>query len=383
MSSPIIIIGGGITGLCIAWNLIRQNQDVTVIEKRRLPDGSSSVASGAAAGMISPVGELSFQEEYLQEIYRQSHQLWPHFIHQLGVTDEELDFYREGTLFTALDDDDKNELCRLYDHQKQLGMDVTVLDTESSLKLEPHLSSRQTMAVWAKNEYSINAHKLLSLLKKQFESLGGQYIECHEVESIQANHGQVSAITVSDLSQLTKQKINTSRVVMASGLNTITCDDPLNIPLRPVKGQALELLMTEHFKIKRTIRSIHKYPAYLVPRNDGRLIVGATSEEMGMNDDPTAGSLLDLLYAAWKIFPATYEMKFLSTWTGLRPATKDHAPVLGETDIKGLFLAMGLYRHGYLMAPLVGTVLSQMVLGTDKPSWIDRYSHKRFQRNPL
>jgi len=376
MTLGITIIGGGITGLSIGWHLAKAGQAVTILEKNKLPDGSTAVASGAAAGMISPAGEVIFQEEHLLPLYTSACEQWPAFVEQLRLKDEDIDFFRNGTLFTAINEDDGRDLLRLHEHQKSLGLKVDLLDAQQSSELEPNLA-KHVMAVWSRDEYSVDVLRLLNNLKKQFEESGGEYLSGREVTHIHTNDSAVTSLSIKNTHTGSIEKYPATQVVMATGIDSVETDLQLKFFLRAVKGQALELQMTENLRINRTVRSLHHYPVYMVPRKNGRLTVGATSEETG-NTDTTAGSLLDLLYGAWKIFPATYEMKFLGTWTGLRPATKDNAPIVGETEVSGLFLTLGLYRHGYLMAPLIGRTMADLILKKEKPNWLSKYSYKRF-----
>jgi glycine oxidase len=120
-------------------------------------------------------------------------------------------------------------------------------------------------------------------------------------------------------------------------------------PVRPVKGQMLALHMEERALLRHVVRAPE---VYLVPKGDGRLLIGATQEELGFDTAVTAGALLDLLQRAWEAVPGIYDLPVLETWAGLRPGSRDNAPILGPTSVEGLFIATGHYRHGMLLLPV-------------------------------
>ena len=159
--------------------------------------------------------------------------------------------------------------------------------------------------------------------------------------------------------------------------------DDIRPPVRPVKGQMLALQMEAGITVKNVIRTVRaRYPTsvYLVPRTDGRLIVGATSEEMGFDTRLTAGGVFELLRGAWEAVPGIYELPLLETWTGLRPGSRDNAPILGKTPVENLIYATGHYRNGILLTPITAYEIAKLILTGETSETIIRFRLDRFLR---
>ena len=157
--------------------------------------------------------------------------------------------------------------------------------------------------------------------------------------------------------------------------------ETLRPPVRPVKGQMLAFQMEAGITVKNVIRTVRaRYPmsVYLVPRTDGRLIVGATSEEMGFDTRLTGGGVFELLRGAWEAVPSIYELPLLETWTGLRPGSRDNAPILGETPIENLIYATGHYRNGILLTPITAYEIAKLVLTGETSESIVPFRLDRF-----
>jgi glycine oxidase len=146
-------------------------------------------------------------------------------------------------------------------------------------------------------------------------------------------------------------------------------------PIRPVKGQVLALEMSHLLHLDHVVRT---RDVYLAPKSDGRLVVGATSEERGFDTRLTAGGVLDLLRDAWAALPGIHDLHFLDAWAGLRPATRDNAPVLGATPVDGLFLAAGHYRNGVLLTPITAHAMGELLLEGRTPEVIRPFGLHRF-----
>jgi glycine oxidase len=141
-----------------------------------------------------------------------------------------------------------------------------------------------------------------------------------------------------------------------------------------VKGQILAI-RTEPGTIRHNVRTPD---VYMVPREDGRLVVGATVEEMGFNRDLTVGGIFELLRGAWRAIPGLYELPLHETWCGFRPGSRDNAPILGETEIPGLFLATGHYRNGILNTPVTAFHMATAILDGKTPDVLAPFSPRRF-----
>lgn len=373
MNEPIIIIGGGVTGLSIGWHLVRLGAKVALFEKEKVGSG----ASCSSAGMITPASEVRFGETDLLDLFKASLEYYPQFITDVQESSRQsTDFHKTGSLMIAIDCDDEADLNRLYDYQKELGLDVSMLSKERVLELEPLLSPNIFSAIEAPGEFFLDSTKLVLTLKDAFIREGGELFEQTIISRIDIKNNRVLAVGTD------QGAYRGFPIVMASGLECSFegLPDDLKIPLRPVKGQAFDLQMPKGVVgLSRAIRTIHRYPVYIVPRSDGRITIGATLEEMGMNRDVTAGALLDLIYGAWKILPSVYDMPLVKTWAGLRPASRDHAPILGTTNIDGLIVAMGMYRHGILLCPLVGRLIANLILQEDDSPFLKRFALNRLK----
>lgn len=372
MKNKIIIVGAGIAGLSIATYLVRGGAKVVLIDKG-IAGGETSQA---AAGMITPVSEVRFGEENLLKLFLASLSYYPQFIADVelaaGIT---TDFYANGSLMIAIDQDDEAELTRLFDYQKSLGLDVKIVEGNSVAVREPLLTSQCALALETPGEYCVDNLRLIQALKNVFVRRGGQLMENTTVQKIQVKNQKVTGVVIN------KRVIMADKVVMATGVSNSLPGLDLAIPLRPVKGQALELKNRARVSLTRPVRTLHRYPVYLVPRSDGRIIVGATSEEMGLDARVTAGAQLDLLYGAWKIMPSIEDMEITHTWVGHRATTPDHAPILGPCGIDGLILAMGLYRHGFLLSPIIGKLMSELLINEKFSEFFDQFGISRFALN--
>lgn len=374
MNKPVVvIIGGGVIGLSIGWRLAQKGFRTTVYDKGE----AGGEASMAAAGMITPVSELRFGEESLLKLFLESLSLYPEFVSEVEREAAlSVDFNRSGSYLIAIDPDDEAELGRIYDYQKSLNLPVSYVSASEVTTNEPLLSTHFHSALEAKGECFLDNRRLVSALKEAFRANGGILFEQKPVSGLTIRGNRVESVMAGG------ENVRSDIVILASGIHSEIegLPDEAKIPIRPVKGQALELkigrLKIEN--LKRAIRTIHRYPVYLVPRVDGRITIGATHEEMGNDSRVTGGALLDLLSGAWKILPAIEEMEFVRAWTGHRAATPDHAPVIGETGIEGLFHAMGFYRHGFLLAPITAKVLSDLITEEIVSPFLGDFSSKRF-----
>lgn len=371
MPQSIIIIGAGITGLSIGWNLSRLGAPVVLYEKGVV----GGEASWAAAGMITPVSEIRYGEEEILNLFLESLALYPSFIK--GLSDLNLgsaDFRTNGSYMVAVDADDEVELNRLYDYQRALSLPVHPISVTEMVRSEPLLNPNCRAALEVTREFSLDNRLLVLALKEAITSHGGTVRENQPVDRLEIVNGKCESIIVRET------RIKASRVILATGICTTIegLPETFNLPIRPVKGQILHLLNNSGNHLSRSIRTIHRYPVYLVPRSDGRILVGATSEEKGFNKDVTAGAILDLLYGAWKVLPSIDEMPLVESCVGHRAAARDHAPILGPTEIEGLYMAMGMYRHGFLLAPLVGKLMADLVLMGRESNLMKEFGYRRF-----
>ena len=369
-SPRIAIIGSGVCGLGIGWRLSQLGYRVDVFESEKIGKG----ATWAAAGMLAAGVECEPGEEKLLELTTKSQRMWPNFLKDIEKSTNINPHYRdEGTLVIAFNNDELSKLRFNYKFQSRLGIELEWLDKEEVRTLEPHLNSKTLDAVFSKNDHQVDNRFLLLALADAFKNSGGRIHEKHKVKSIKIEKERVKGIVID--SEFHKADI----VLLAAGAHSSSIDglpDSIIPPVRPVKGQMLALQMDINRPLIKHL--IWTTNSYLVPRNDGRLIIGATIEESGFNSDITAGALYSLLESAWRTLPTIEELPVVETWCGFRPTSRDDAPILGPTEIEGLVLATGHHRNGILLAPLTADTISEYISTGNIPPEIEDYNIDRF-----
>ena len=339
-ASDVVVVGAGVAGLGVAWRLAHSGLDVTVLDRGAAGRG----ATWAAAGMLAPSAEIGFEELDLYALGLESLARWPAFAADLRTaTGIDVGLRTEGTLVVADDRDSLAALRRLFQFQQAQGVAVEWLSGEAAREVEPLLSARVPGAVFAPGDHQVDNRALAGALVAAVRGAGGEIREGAAVEAVEPDAARPAVRLAGG------ERIEARAVVLAAGAWTRGLGGLAPVPVRPVKGQMLSLRMTGALALRVTVRGPD---AYLVPKGDGRLVVGATSEEMGDDTAVTAGGLYRLLEGAVAVVPGVEEMEVVETWAGLRPASRDHAPLLGRTSAPGVVAATGHYRHGVLLAPV-------------------------------
>ncbi|MEM1126212.1 MAG: glycine oxidase ThiO [Bacteroidota bacterium] len=369
-SSPVVIVGGGVVGLSIGWCLARTGVGVTIVERGQVGRGTS----WQAAGMLAPDAEIGFEELELYRLSRESLRRWAAFAREVeAASGQSVDYRTDGTLIVADDPDSAAALRRLYRFQQEQGLSVEWLTGAEALNREPFLAPRLAGAVYAPSDHQVDNRRLVEALRIAFERSGGQFVEQTPVAAIRPDEATPSVVT-DEGAMLTAQT-----VVLAAGAWSRRVDGlvPEAQPaVRPVKGQMLQLQMEAPFGLRHVVRGPD---AYLAPKSDGRLVIGATSEELGFDERVTAGGLYKVLEGAWEVVPGIYDLPVTDTWAGLRPASRDHAPLLGPAA-PGVVVATGHYRHGVLLAPVTGQEVARLVHTGETSPWLAPFSPLRFTR---
>jgi glycine oxidase len=374
-----LIVGGGLIGLAIGWRLARTGRQVVVLE-RDPADAPATAASQAAAGMLAPLAEAGFDEPELLAFARRSLGMYPEFVRELEAdAGMRVDYRTEGTLVVAVDRDDAAWLARLYDFQRAAGLPTHWLTGAEAREHEPHLAATVTAAVLAPSDHQVDNRLLWQALRAALVRAGGVIRTGMTVRRVAHDGGRVSGAWV-DTGGGDEQLVRGRQVVMCAGawVRPLLADGlapTAPVPVRPVKGQMLSLAMSPLLTLDRVIRTRR---VYLAPKSDGRLVIGATSEEVGYDTRVTAGGLLELLRHAWEVVPAVYDLPVQETWAGLRPASRDHAPILGATRLDGLFIAAGHYRHGVLLTPATAHGMAELLLTGRLPDALAPFSPERF-----
>lgn len=356
-----LVVGAGVIGLATAFELRRRGADVTVIEAA---PAAGTGATRVAAGMLAPVGELDFGEPDLLEINLKSAALYPDFIAAIEeLADHDTGYRRLGGLHVALDRDEAAELKRVLDLQLSLGLNSKWLGPGASRELEPGLHPGLNGSVLAEGDGVVDPRALSVALVEALSRMGVPLNFSTEVSSLvfedsgARGERRVSGVHLSD-----GREISASTVIAAGGAESGRsawlpgADRP---PVRPVKGQVVELRGDPSDPACGRILASER--VYLVPRTDGRLIIGATVEEMGYDTAVTAGGIHELLREAYRLLPDIAEMEFIEVTAGLRPGTPDNLPVVGPASTPGLILATGHYRNGILLAPVTAAAVADLV----------------------
>src|SRR5580658_4953378 len=364
------IVGAGVVGLGIAWRLARR-ADVQVFDRGRAGSG----ASHAAAGMLAACCEAEPGAEALVALGRDSQARWPGFAEELlRASGIDVELRREGTLVLALTADDQAEIAHRLEFQKRLGLPLEWLSAAQARAREPHLAGKIAGAVFSPQDHQVDNRKLVQALRVAAEAAGVTIHEHRPVTEIAVQGGKATGVVFED-----GTSEHADVVVLAAGAwsRTIAGLPPdRRPPVRPVKGQMLALRMNPTAPLLEHV--LWAPGAYLVPRRDGRLIVGATVEEKGFDDTITAGGMLTLLEAAWRAVPAVEELPIEEIWVGHRPGSRDDAPILGRGPLDGLFYATGHHRNGILLAPVTADAMARLILDDVTDPVIRPFGLERF-----
>jgi glycine oxidase len=366
----VAVIGAGVSGLGIAWRLASAGCPVTVFERGAAGRG----ASWAAAGMLAAGLEAEPGEERLLALNLEGQRLWPAFRDQLEAASGIGVGYRDdGTLAVAITRDDVERLRFAFEFQRHCGIQLEWLSSVDARRLEPHLRPGLAAAVRSPNDHQVDSRRLVMALQRAFLAAGGVLREHAEVRAVDIEAERARGVIVGD------ERYPADVVVLAGGAWSAGLEGlpaAARSPVRPVKGQMLALRMDPEQPLLRHVLWAPK--GYLVPKPDGRLIVGGTVEERGFDSDLTAGGVLALLEAAWRALPSVEELPIDELWTGFRPTSRDDAPILGPTSVEGLFVATGHHRNGILLTPLTALTVSEAILSGRVPEIIRDFTIDRF-----
>jgi glycine oxidase len=334
----VAVVGGGIIGLSIAWRCRQRGLHVTVYADRDDPK-----ASTVAAGMLAPSVEAYPGEEKLHELMAESARRWPDFAAEItNETGIDVGYRDEGTLLVALTDDDLREL-----RHRHAG-EVRPMTTAELRTREPLLSPRIRGGAYAPRDRQVDPRKLIKALGML-----------------------VRTSPRAELSTLDEETI-----VIAAGTGT---RELTGLPVRPVKGQIVRLTAGRP-PVRHVIRGYARgRPVYIVPRDDGEVVIGATEEERGADTSVTAGGVLDLLRPAVELVPELAECAIAELSAGSRPGTPDNAPFLGRLDDRTI-VAAGHHRNGVLLAPVTADAIAELVATGTTPTLIEPFSPTREAR---
>ncbi|MFB7932192.1 glycine oxidase ThiO [Streptomyces sp. NPDC056039] len=373
-TSDVLVIGGGIIGLVTAWRAAQRGLATAVVDPE--PGGG---AAQVAAGMLAAVTELHYGEQTLLGLNLASARRYPDFAAELtDLTGHDLGYRRCGTLAVALDADDRAHLRELHALQQQSGLDSQWLSGRECRRLEPMLAPGVRGGLRVDGDHQIDPRRLSAALVTACERAGVVFHRAW-AERLSVVRERAAGVVTADGTAL-----DAGQVVLAGGsLSGRLAGVPEDVlpPVRPVKGQVVRLTMPGRHGpfLSRTVRAVVRGShVYLVPRESGELVIGATSEETGWDTTVTAGGVYELLRDAHELVPGITELPFTETRAGLRPGSPDNAPLLGPTGLEGLLLATGHYRNGVLLTPVTGDAMAHALTTGELPEEARPFTPKRF-----
>ena len=364
----VVVIGAGIIGLSIAWRTARAGARVSVCDPAPV-----SGATRAAAGMLAPVAETYHRERDLGDLCLASARAYPEFLADLvGDTDgAPTGRVTTGTVICGLDAADRGALTDLHELAVSLGLDSRQLTTREARRLEPLLGPGLSCTFFAPDDHHLDPRALAAALLRALDRHGGHVVPARVAAVVHRDPGDpaspVAGVLLSDGRVLEADAVVVANAVAAGDLEGLPID--LRPALRPVYGDILRLTPPPHLRglLTRTIRGYALgHPAYLVPRPDGTVVLGATSREDG-SPHVSAGGVYALLRDAIRLVPAVAEYALTETLARPRPGTPDNAPLLGGLGADGLIAATGFFRHGVLLAPAAARLVTGL-LGLDGPA---------------
>ncbi|MFF0728857.1 glycine oxidase ThiO [Streptomyces sp. NPDC004134] len=376
----VLVIGGGVIGLVTAWQAARRGLATAVADPA--PGGG---AAQVAAGMLAAVTELHYGEEALLALNLAAAERYPDFAAELAeASGRDIGYRRCGALSVALDADDRAQLRELHGFQQRLGLSAQWLSGSECRRLEPMLAPGVRGGLRVDGDHQTDPRLLTAALVTACERAGVAFHRSLAVRLRLAGAGADERAAGAELADGTR--LGAGQTVLAAGSRSGSLagvPEAVRPPVRPVKGQVLRLRMPETGApfLSRTVRAVVRGSSvYLVPRESGELVVGATSEELGWDTTVTAGGVYELLRDAHELLPGLTELPLVEAGAGLRPGSPDNAPLLGPTALAGLHLATGHYRNGVLLTPVTGDALAAVLTGGELPDVARPFAATRFGR---
>jgi glycine oxidase len=365
----VAIAGGGLIGGAIALELARNGLHVGVFDRQK----PGQEASWAGAGILSPAPENPGMIPAVP-VCKASLELYPEFVALVEeISNQEAGFRPKGTLEALFSRNAREELSTLIAVHHGLGLRAEAIRAEDACDLEPALSEEMEAGILRPDEASVDNRALTDAVLEAARRSGAEIFPCCRAEAIRIEKSKVPRCT----GLISKNEPVEARwtVVAAGCFSTEIQGVERYAPVRPAKGQMISLRADE-LKIERVLWS---EKIYLVPRNDGRILAGATIEYAGFDKETTAGSIEKILAAAIELAPGLAGARIEEMWAGLRPDSPDHLPILGPTDLDGLLIATGHFRSGILLAPVTARLVREWI--TEQSVSIDweRFSPLRFE----
>ncbi|PYV19859.1 MAG: glycine oxidase ThiO [Acidobacteria bacterium] len=348
-SPDVVIVGGGIIGCAIALRLAEARMKVVVLDRGE----PGAEASSAAAGMLAPQGESATPDTFF-EFARASRDLYPEFAREVeALSDMKVGYRRDGTLLVALE-----RLSAKAVHERAAG-------------LAPEIRSGLFIA----GDHWLDNEKFAGALVKAGRRAGVKFHTHSAATRLTARGGRVESVQFAAASKAARKSLSAGTFVLSAGCWSPELTGPLGLrlPMSPCRGQMIEFDAPQ--PLAHVVRAGHHY---LVPRAGCRVLAGTTAEYVGFEKAVTGEGLRSILEGVMRIAPVVKSFRFRRAWSGLRPDTADHRPILGYGEINNLVFATGHFRNGILLAPITARAIADLILtgATEHP--IDAYRPQRF-----
>ena len=349
MKYPICIIGGGIIGLLIARELHAAGEKVVVFDRRE----SGKESSWAGGGILSPLYPWRYPDS-VTELARLSQSIYPGLVKELQQnTGIDAEWVRSGLLILGIEDGQKAETWSL-----KYANSAKIADASDIDGIQPGLGGGDAKGFWMPEIAQVRNPRLLAAIKRDLEKKSVEIIENEAVAGFDMVNGELRGL------ETDKRKIPTDRCIIAAGAwsGKLCAEVGLSVPVKPIRGQMLL------YKPKPGLlqRIILKNNRYLIPRRDGRILVGSTLEDVGFDVRITEAAAADLRETAMKILPALADAEVEVQWAGLRPGSPEGVPYIGQhPDVSGLYLCSGHFRNGFVLGPASARLAADLVCGNE------------------
>ncbi len=363
----VIVIGGGIIGGSIAFELARNNVRVAVLDRQQ----PGREASWAAAGMLCPAPD---QSDFLPVVplAKESFALYPQFIAAVeDASGRPAGFRRDGALYLFFGAAAEDERDRMVMEHLRLGLASETIPLDGARRIEPKIGPNVRAAAWLPYETSVEPRLLTEAVLAAAKRRGATILPGVAVTSVLRQGNRCVGVIAEG------EKFEAKQIIVAAGSFSAGIDwlEPY-APTRPVRGQMVAL-RSSNSNLRCALRG---ESGYLVPRNDSRTIAGSTLENAGFEKEITPAGIQKILSAVVELVPSLADAAIIETWAGLRPDTPDHLPILGPTDVEGLLIATGHYRNGILLAPVTARLLCEWIINGRTTISADAFSPLRFSQ---
>lgn len=366
MNKDVIIVGGGVIGCSIALKLVAAGLSVAVIERGRV----GCEASRAAAGMLAAQSEISSVGPFF-DLCLQSRSMYREFTANLTeVSGIDVEYKDDGLLCVTLEDEDLEQSMRWVSWQTEAGLALERLSRSATRDLEPAVTESVAGAVFIPGDHQVDNRRLMDALDIAIRRAGVQLIEGAEVSALTTQRSRVTGVVSGG------QRLGAGLTVVAAGAWSSRLLEPLgmNVKVVPARGQMIAV-KGPRCPIERVL---HSRKVYLVPRQDGRILIGASVEYAGFEKAVTVDGIGSLLSAALEVVPSLRDFEVTEVWSGLRPDTSDHLPVIGA-GVEGLVLAVGHFRNGILLAPVTAELTAELIMTGRSPDVLSAFASNRFE----